>query len=402
MAIVPGLPFIPFTVLSLFCLSMGFIRKRAIEGIESGDTKSITPIEIEDSAPKPGSTEEVTGLLGMDTLELEVGYELVSLVEGGDLVERIRSLRRQFAIDYGFIVPPIHIRDNVRIKPSEYRFLLRGSDIGKGELKSHYLLAMDPGTVTAPLEGEATKEPAFGLDAIWIRESEKERAQFSGYTVVDLSTVITTHLTEVVRSHMHELIGRQEVQHLLDNIAKDSPKVVEELVPGLLTVGQVQQVLQQLLREQISVRDLKTILETLADWAPNVKHPQKLAEYVRRKLSRTITAKYTSDEGILPIASLHPALERDLCNAVQQTEEGAFLALEPTHAQQFINRLSTASMKFIEQGQTPLILAPNHLRSALFHFVERFVPGYAVISHQEIAPNTKVQSMGVIALDDER
>ena len=322
------------------------------------------------------------------------------MVEGGDLVDRIRSIRRQFALDYGFIVPPIHIRDNVRIKPGEYRFLLKGTVIGRGELKSHHMLAMDPGNVSAPIEGAPTKEPAFGLDAIWIRETDKERAQFSGYTVVDLSTVITTHITELVRQNMAELVGRSEVQHLLDNVAKEHPKLIEELIPDLLTRGQIQQVLQQLLREQVCIRDLRTILETVGDWAAVTKNPEVLAEHVRRKLSRTITHKFLTTEGVLPLASLNPGLERALAEAVQQNDEGSFLALEPSMAQRLINRLNKVAEKFIESGQTPLLLAPAHLRAAMFRFVERFVPGYAVISHQEIAPNTRVKSLGVVAIDE--
>lgn len=398
-AIIPGLPFLPFITLSGISGALGFIRRsKAPVEAQKKEVEEKKKKELE-NAPKPGSKEEVTSLLGIDTLELEVGYELVSMVEGGDLVERIRSLRRQFAIDYGFIVPPIHIRDNVRIKPGQYRLLLRGSVIGQGELKSHHLLAMDPGNAASPIPGTATKEPAFGLDAVWINEGEKERAQFSGYTVVDLPTVIVTHLTELIRANMHEMLGRQDTQHLLDTLAKDHPKVVEELVPTLLSLGQVQQVLQHLLREQLSIRDLRTVLETLADWAPHVKHPEKLAEYVRKKLSRSITAKYLSQDGILPLASLNPNLERSLSDAVQQTDEGAFLALEPGQAQLLINRLSKSAEKFVEIGQTPLLLAPTHLRSALSRFVERFVPGFAVISHNEIAPNTRVQSLGVISIE---
>ncbi len=398
-SLIPGLPFLPFMALGLLSGGLGIIRRRApAQDKEKEAAEKKKQKELE-NAPKPGSREEVTGLLGIDTLELEVGYELVSLVEGGDLVERIRSLRRQFATDYGFIVPPIHIRDNVRIKPSQYRLMLRGAVVGQGELKSHHLLAMDPGNVSSPINGVQTREPAFGLDAIWINEGEKERAQFSGYTVVDLPTVIVTHLTELVRANMHEMLGRQDTQHLLDTLAKDHPKVVEELVPSLLSLGQVQQVLQHLLREQISIRDFRTIMETLADWAPHVKHPEKLAEYVRKKLSRAITAKYISNDGVLPLASLNPVLERALSDAVQQTDEGSFLALEPSQAQILITRLSKSSEKFVELGQTPLLLAPTHLRAALSRFVERFVPGYAVISHNEIAPNTRVQSLGVISIE---
>jgi len=398
LALVPGLPFFPFITLSAITGSLGFVQKNFAKK-EADKKAQEEKKQKEKTKPSPGSTEEVTGLLGIDSLELEVGYELVSMVEGGDLVERIRSLRRQFAMDYGFIVPPIHIRDNVRIKPGEYRFMLRGALIGSGELKARHLLAMDPGNANQEVQGIKTKEPAFGLDALWINEADKERAQFAGFTVVDLSTVITTHLTEMVRSNMDELIGRQEVQHLIDNVRKDAPKVVEELIPGLLTLGQVQQVLAHLLREQVSIRDLRSILETLADWAPTIKSPERLAEYVRKKLCRTITSKYVSAEGVMPLASLSPQVERVLTDSLQQSDEGSYVALEPAFAQQLISRLNKVAEKFIENGQTPVILASSHVRAALFSFVRRFVPGVGVISHQEIAPNTRVQSLGVISVE---
>lgn len=248
MAILPGLPFVPFMLLSLGTGVLGYIKKKAsdeLAGKQEAEDRNKLP---ENAGPKPGSTEEVTNLLAVDTLELEVGYELVQVVEGGDLVERIRSIRRQFAIDYGFIVPPIHIRDNVRIRSNEYRFMLKNTVIGSGTLKPQHLLAMDPGNVSNPVNGVPTKEPSFGLDALWIAETDKERAQFSGYTVVDLSTVVTTHITELVRSHMHELLGRQEVQHLIDNMQKQYPKVVEELIPGVMSIGAVQQVLAHFAR----------------------------------------------------------------------------------------------------------------------------------------------------------
>ena len=397
-AIIPGLPTIPFLLMSVGIGTVAFVQSRQPPPPTAAEEKEAKAKE-KNPKPAPGSTEEVMGLLSLDTLELELGYELVSMVDGGDLVDRIRSLRRQFAIDYGFVVPPIHIRDNVRIRSTEYRFMLRGAMIGHGELKPQHLLAMDPGNVSSPMKGVPTKEPAFGLEALWIPEGDKERAQFSGYTVVDLTTVVTTHLTELVRSHMHELLGRQETQQLIEKVQKEHPKVVEELIPGLLTLGQVQQVLRHLLREQISVRDLRSILETLADWAPHVKHPEKLAEFVRKKLSRTITARFVSGEGVLTLASLTPGLERQLGESVQQTDEGTFLALEPGMAQQLINRLNKVSERFLETGSTPLILAPAHLRAALSNFVARFAPGFSVISHQEIAPNTKVQSLGVVSVE---
>jgi flagellar biosynthesis protein FlhA len=400
MAILPGLPFLPFVMLGAGTGVIGFMKRKAAIDLREKQQSEESQKAAESTGPKPGSTEEVTGLLSMDTLELEVGFELVQIVEGGDLVERIRSIRRQFALDYGFIVPPIHIRDNVRIKSTEYRFMLRGTVIGSGALKPHHLLAMDPGNVATPVPGTPTKEPAFGLDALWISEGEKERAQFAGYTVVDLSTVITTHITELVRAHMHELLGRQEVQHLVDNLAKSAPKVVEELVPNVMNLGNLQQVLALLLREQVSVRDLRSILETCADWAPSVKSPERLAEFVRRKFSRAITSKYTTPDGVLPLVSLTPALERTISEALQQTDEGSFLALEPGTAQIIINKLASSAEKFGEIGQTPVLLAPGHLRPAIFNFVNRFAPGYAVVSHHEVAANTRVQSLGVLGISE--
>jgi flagellar biosynthesis protein FlhA len=397
-ALLPGLPFIPFTVLSIASGVFGFLRQQTINEQVSKEKSEVRSAEVAD-LPKPGSTEEVMKLLSLDTLELEVGFELVALVEGGDLVERIRSIRRQFALEYGFVIPPIHIRDNVRLGGSKYQFLLKGNVIGQGELKTRHLLAMDPGSVSSPILGTPTKEPAFGLEALWINESDRERAQVLGYTVVDLSTVVTTHITEMIKAHMHELLGRQETQLLLDAVAKDAPKVVEELVPTHLSVGQVQQVLIRMLREQISIRDLRTILEVLADHAPTVKHPERLAEYVRRRISRAICAKFVGDEGTLALVSFSPSVERVLSESLQMTDDGSYLGLEPAYAQSIIAKLSQLSSRFAENGQTPLLLAPGHLRAAVASFVERFVPGYSVLGHGEIPAQMKVQSHGVVNVD---
>lgn len=396
-AIVPGLPFIPFMVLSIATGLLGYSAGGAVTTVteETTRTDAATP-------PPPGSTEEVKTLLSVDLLELEVGYELVPMVDtstGGDLIERIRALRRQFALDLGFIVPPIHIRDNVRLQPSQYRLMLKGVQIATGTVKRHHFLAMDPGGVETRIPGIPTKEPAFGLDALWILEADKERAQFAGYTVVDPATVITTHVTEVVKAHAHEILGRQEVQVLLDNLAKNAPKLVEEVVPGIVTLGTVQQVLSGLLREGVSIRDLRTILETVADWGPTTKSPERLVEHVRRALSRAITAKHISNDGVLTLVSLTPTLERALADALQHTEQGSYLALEPTVAQRLISSLKSSMERFIQLGATPVLLAPSMLRAALYSFCERFTPGFTVLAHQEISPSTKVQSLGVVAID---
>jgi flagellar biosynthesis protein FlhA len=400
LALVPGLPFIPFILLAGSIGGLGYVRMRAMKRELVSKTKDEVVNELADGGVKPGSTEEVSRLLAMDTLELEVGYELVSVVEGGDLVERIRSLRRQFALDYGFIIPPIHIRDNIRLKSCEYRFMLRGNAIGGAELKARSLLAMDSGGAGAILDGIPTKEPSFGLDAIWIPERDKERAQIAGYTVVDLATVIVTHVTELVKSHMAELLGRQETQHLVDTLAKDAPKVVEELIPSILSLGQVQQVLQNLLREHVSIRDMRTILETLADWGASVKQAERLTEFVRRRLARSITSKFVNPDGLLPLVSLNPALEKYLGDALQQSDEGSYLSLDPHVAQMIINRLAKHAEKCGELGYTPLILASSHIRPAFAHFVGKFIPGISVVSHAEIAPSIKVRSLGVVTIDE--
>lgn len=402
-SLVPGLPFLPFMIL-------GIITGLAAAGSEGTnlnqeltEDKPNTADGTATATPPPGSTEEVQSLLGVDLLELEVGYELVPMVDvgsGGDLIDRIRALRRQFALDLGFIVPAIHIRDNVRLEPNEYRLLLKGIQIAGGNVRPHYFLAMDPGGVEANIPGIKTKEPAFGLDALWISEADRERAQFAGYTVVDPSTVITTHLTEVVKSHAHEILGRQEVQALLDNLAKGSPKLVEEVCPQMLSLGTLQQVLTGLLREGVSIRDLRTVMETLADWGPTVKSPERLIEHTRRALSRAITAKYASPEGTLTLISLTPSLERTLADSLQVTEQGSYLALEPTTAQRLLIKLKGSAEKFNQVGSIPILLAPAMLRAAMFSFTERFVPGFTVLSHQEISPNTKVQSLGVLAIEE--
>jgi flagellar biosynthesis protein FlhA len=400
-AFVPGLPFLPFII---FGIGSGFLAMIAFQETEAKqislqtlDTETVQP-----SGPAPGSTEEVKGLLAVDLLELEVGYELVPLVDagsGGDLIDRIRALRRQFAMELGFIVPPIHIRDNVRLEPSQYRLLLKGVEIASGTVKPHHMLAMDPGGVQGNIPGIETKEPAFGLDALWIAEADKERAQFAGYTVVDPATVITTHVTEVIRKHAHEILGRQEVQELLDNLSKTCPKLVEEVVPAIVPLGMVQQVLATLLKESVSIRDLRTILETIADWGPSVKNIERLSEHVRRTLARSITSHHVSDEGVLALVSMSSTLERSLADALQITDQGSYFALEPSFAQRLISNLRNSAEKFAQLGKTPILLAPAAMRAAMYSFTERFIPGYTVLSHQEITPSTKVQSLGVVNLD---
>jgi flagellar biosynthesis protein FlhA len=400
-ALTPGLPFMPFMLLAAGVGSLAYFGRLAAP-VEAGDGGETLP------ATQAATPDRIESLLPLDQMELEVGYELVPLVDanapaaqgGSPLVERIRGLRRQLALDMGFIVPPIHIRDNLQRKPSEYGVLLKGAEIGKGGVQVGSLLAINPGMVTVPVQGTPTREPAFGLDAVWISEADRERAQMQQYSVVDPATVIVTHISELIRRHAHELLGRQEVQTLLDELAKSNPKAVEELVPQHLSLGQVQKVLQNLLREGVSVRDLLTIVETLADHAPRTKDIDELTEYARHGLARTISRRFLAPDGSLPIVTLSPQTERVVLQSVQTGPDGGFLALEPSVAQNLVGRVGTWAERFVAKGQQPVVLCSAGLRPYLRRLLERYLPTVAVLSAAEIPAEVRVQSLGMVALDE--
>ncbi len=304
-------------------------------------------------------------------------------------------------MEMGFVVPPVHIRDNLQLKPSEYAILLKGIEIARAEVRMGHYLAINPGGAAPGLRGIATKEPAFGLDALWVAAADREQAQLAGYTVVDVATVVVTHLTEIIRRHAHELLGRQEVQNLLDALAKTHPKVVEELVPQQLSLGVVQKVLQHLLRESVSVRDLLTIIETLADHAPVTKDPLALTEQVRQALSRSIVNRFLTPERVLPLVTLSPRLERMIVEAVHRTDDGTYLALEPQVAQRLLGKLASWSEQFAVQSHQPLVLCSTSVRGHLRRLTERFLPSLAIVAPGEIPANVKIHSLGVVTLDDE-
>ncbi|MFN8944936.1 MAG: flagellar biosynthesis protein FlhA, partial [Pseudobdellovibrionaceae bacterium] len=292
LALVPGLPTLPFLIMGAFMGGIAWILKKYLQ-----ETKDIESAKAKDVLNQP-KKENIETLLPLDMVELEVGYGLINIVESdksGDLLERIGSIRKQFALDLGIVVPSVHIRDNLQLAAGEYRVMIKGNKVGGGTLRPEYMLAMDPGHVASAIDGIPTKEPAFGLDALWIGPQRKEEAEIAGYTVVDLPTVIATHLTEIIRTHAFEMLGRQEAHSLIDNFKKTHPKVVEELIPDILPFGSVVRVLQSLLREQISIRDLLTIFETLADEGGKTKDIELLTEAVRKSMSRAISAKYVSD-----------------------------------------------------------------------------------------------------------
>ena len=395
--LVPGLPVAPFALLSAGIASLAwfaFKEESKILGPEPEEEEA----EAAHEAPEAGSTEEVEQLLAMDMLELEVGYGLIPLVDeeqGGDLLERIRSIRRQFAQEMGLIVPPLHVRDNLQMNPGQYSILIKGIDVASGEIMMGHLLAMNPGDATGEIDGIPTTEPAFGLPAVWITEDQKEHAQMAGYTVVDPSTVVATHLAEVIRSNADELLGRQEVQRLLDALAKVSPKAVEEVTENL-SLGVIQKVLQNLVREKISIRDLLTITETLADYAAMTKDPDILTEYVRQKLGRAIVKPLLTPDGVLPVITVDPSLEDLVRNGIQQTEHGSFLALDPAQAQQIVKSVQAAVEDATVRGFKAVILTNPAIRRHLSKLIERFLPDVSVLSHAEIPGNVRLESIGVV------
>ncbi len=395
-ALIPGLPHIPFLVLSGL---LGFVAFRVQKSQEaSRRAAAAAEQQPEEKIPREEKYEE---MLNIDLLELEVGYGLIPLVDiaqDGELLARIRSIRKQFALDMGFIVPPVHIKDNLQLKPNEYSILLKGIAIAGGEILPGHYLAMNPGLATEPLKGIATTEPAFGLPATWISEDKKERAQIAGYTVVDGTTVITTHISEIIKRHAHELIGRQEVQNLLNNFGKNYPKLVEELTPNILPLGTIMRVLQNLLREQVSIRDLRTVLETLADWGPSTGDPELLTEQVRQALSRSISGRYALDDQMLPLLTLDHGLEEKIQDSLHRTKEGSYLALDPSTAQVFLEKLAEA-MQQVDGGATPVLLCSPTIRPHVKRLTERYLSNLVVLSHNEIAPHLKVRSIGTVSID---
>lgn len=392
-ALIPGLPFFPFLILAIALAFLAFQMDKAkrVEMEEVPDLPEEAPVKHEENYEE---------MLHVDLLQLEVGYGLIPYVDSaqdGELLSRIQSIRKQFAISNGFIVPPVHIRDNLQLSPNQYTFSLKGVKVAETEILPGHLMAMDPGMVTEKIDGIPTTEPSFGLPALWISEDKKDRAQIAGYTVVDCTTVMATHLSEIIKQHAHELIGRQEVQGLLDNLAKTYPKLVEELVPTVLSLGTIMKVLQNLLKEGVSIRDLRTILETMADWAPSTQDTDILTEYVRHALARSISSALTID-GVIPVITLSKPAEDAITNSVQHKETGSFLSIDPVLAQRILDSIGKAVSLFDGSSQPTLLSAPQ-IRPYVRSLTERYYPGLHIISHNEITPNLKVRSLGTVNLD---
>ena len=394
--IVPGMPTIPFCTMAILVYTVGYFSAKQQEELMGDVEEAEAP-----NASTLDTPEEVQSLLPLDQLELEVGYGLIPLVDeeqSGNLLSRIRSIRRQFALDMGVVVPSLHLRDNLQLKPGEYRVVIKGNPVAQAELLIDHYLAMDPGDAKNTIKGVETVEPAFNLPAVWIPEAQKEEAMLAGYTVVDPSTVIATHLTEVFRRNLHEFLGRQETQELLDNLAKRAPKAVESLVPAVLSLGGCQKVLQSLVQENVSIRDLLTIVETLADYAIATQEPVQLTEFVRAKMGRTIIKPYMGDDGTLPIITMSQEIDEILASSMRPAEQGGYLALEPGIAQQIIQAINKASEDAMVADGQPVLLVSPQIRNQFAQLITRFIPTLPVVSQAEIPADVKIQSAATVEL----
>ena len=397
-AIVPGLPGIPFTALAIACYFIGRELKKQTTAIAEEAAKPETKATVQKK--KATSPENIVSLLQVDPMELEIGYSLIPLVDtgqGGDLLDRIVMIRRQCALELGLVVPTIRIRDNIQIKPNAYIIKLKGVEIAKGELMLDHFLAMNSGTVFEEVPGIETTEPAFGLPALWIPDSEREQAELNGYTVVDAVSVLATHLTEVIKSHAAEILGRQETQNLIDNLKKVNETLVKEVVPDLVTVGEVQKVLQNLLAERISIRDMETIFEVLSDYARATKDTEILTEYVRHAMARQITQANVQN-GQLPCVTLDAALENRIAGAVQRTDRGSYVSFDPDSMKKLVTALDNELQKLTNMGYQPIVLTSPAVRLYFRKLVERSVPGLIVLSQAEIEQNVEIQILGVVKI----
>jgi flagellar biosynthesis protein FlhA len=387
--LVPGMPHLTFIAIALLLGTVGWLTLKAMRK--------------EEAPQEPPREEEMSTdtLLPMDILEFEIGYGLIPLVDsaqGGELLTRIKGMRRTVAAELGVIVPPIHVRDNLDLKPNEYKLVLKGSEIAGSEAMADRLMLLNPESAALDIPGIPVKEPAFGLPALWIKKTDSERAQLAGLTVVDASTVVATHLTEAIKNNAHELLGRQELQAILDTVSRSHPKVVEDLVPSTLQAGVVLRVFKNLLKEKVPVKNVLTILETLADYGAMTKDPDILTEYVRQALMRVISKPYIQDSTIRVLA-LDPAIDGMISHSIQHTDHGSYLALEPEKSQKILMTLNKEVNNVGKQGLIPVLLASPVSRLYIKRLTERYLPDLVVLSHNEIPPDVTIKNLGMVRID---
>lgn len=358
--------------------------------------------EEEESAEEIRRPENVTSLLKVDAIELEFGYGIIPLADvnqGGDLLDRVVMIRRQIALELGCVVPMIRLRDNIQLNPNQYVIKIKGVPVSEGEILFDHYMAMNPGYVEEELTGIPTFEPSYHLPAIWITEAQRERAESLGYTVVDPPSIIATHLMEVITQNIHELLTRQDVQNLIDNVKDANETLVSELVPKMLSVGEIQKVLQNLLQEGISIRDLITIFETLADYAPTTHDTDILTEYVRQSLKRAISNKYFANKDMTNVITLDPKVEQEIMNSVKQTEQGAYLALDPEYSAKIMESLQEQTSKLEELGHTPIIITSPIVRMYFKHLTMEQFKNLQVLSYNEIDSDVELQSVGMVTVE---
>ena len=393
--LIPGFPGLPFVAIGASIAYLGYKAESNKKLAKEEERKAVVTAE---SKPKVDTLES---LLPVELVQLEVGYGIVNIVDAeqnGDLLERISHIRKQFAMDWGVIIPSVRIKDNLELKPGGYSIKLKGVEIAAGELMADHMMAMDPGTVIERMDGVETKEPVFGLPAIWITDDLKDEAQYNGYTVVDLSTIVATHLTEVLKSNLCDLFGRQELVKVLDNFKEENPKIVSDLIPDIMGLGVVLKVLQNLLREGVSVRDLRTILESLAEHGTSAKDPEVLTEYVRQALYRSITEKIKSSMGDVPLFTLDRGLEEAVARAIMHTDHGPQLNLDPKVTQSILASLNEKIEEATGQGEKMVILCSPVIRRHFKRLTEKFIPNMIVVSHNELSPEVNIRSLGTVRL----
>jgi flagellar biosynthesis protein FlhA len=395
MGIVPGMPVIPFVAIGAIFFMLG--RAMAAHAKAAAATQA-----AQDALPAPAASpgDAAVGALQIDPLELTIGFGLVPMVDaksGGSLLGRVGVVRRQIASELGMVISPVRIHDDVALDSHEYAVKVRGAEVARGRVIPGHRLAMDPGDATPGVSGIPTVEPAFGLPAVWIDENHRAEAEALGYTVVDAESMIVTHLTETIRRHVDELLTRQETKKLIDALKEQNAAAVEEVVPEKLGVGEVQRVLQHLLRENVSIRDLGTILEAIGDRAASTRDPAILAEYARQALARSITFHYLDSSKSLQAISLDPNLEQEIAESVTQTRDGEYLAMDPARAQTVVRLLSGEVEQATGMGLRPVLLCSGRIRRHLRRLIEQALPQLPVVSYNEILPGIRVESTGVVA-----
>ena len=393
--LIPGFPKVPFFGIAAGIAGIGYLVKKAEPGAEE---EIIEEVDEEEE-----SRENLVQLLQVDPMEIEIGYSLIPLVDinqGGNLLDRITIIRKQFAGDYGMIIPSIRIRDNIQLQPDEYKIKIGDVSVAEGTLDVDHSLAMNPGTAVGELEGRQTTEPAFGLPAVWIDNSRKDYAESIGYTVVDSASVLATHLTEIIRLNLSELLSRQDVSNLLDGLKETNKAVVEEVVPSMLSLGVVHRVIQNLLREQVPIKNLSRILETLSDYGTKTKDPDFLSEFVRQSLGRSIVAPYLDDSGMLKVISIDPELEKMMADSLAGTDNSSSASMDPALMQVMINNISLKSDEMNLQGINPVVICSPAIRFHLKRLIEAKLPLVPVVSYGEVDPRINIRPMGIVSLHE--